>query len=963
MFNEENSVEDYIKDMLVKLGWKFVPKDQIPRQDTDVLVEEYVKNALIKLNPSIKEDPDRADEVLYKLRAIILSVRGTGVVKTNEEFMKWIKNEKSMPFGEHSEHVSITLIDYENPQNNEFIVTTQYSFSAGQNRRPDLVLLVNGIPLIIGECKTPVRPSISWVDGAIQLEEYQNSIPALFVPNVFCFATEGKTYRCGSIKLPIEKWQPWRKTTDGPLNQLEEVGNAVDLMLLPDVVLDICQNFTVFSSIKGGQKIKILSRYQQYEGAKQIVQRVMEGRIKKGLIWHFQGSGKTILMVFAAMMLRKEPILKSPTVIIVVDRIDLNSQMSATFNAAMVPNIEIAESREQLNNFLEQDTRKIIITTIHKFADANDVLNDRENIVCLVDECHRTQEGDLGKNMRSSLPNAFLFGLTGTPINKRDRNTFWAFGAEEDTKGYMNKYGFDRSIGDKATLPIFFKPRIKEIGLDKETIDAFFDALTQHLETKDRAALTKKAAKFGVLCKAPDTIGKVTVDIVNHFKEHVEPNGFKGMIVVYDRQTCHLYKEELDKHMAPEESAVVMTLAQGDPNDWRDKYSLTSDQQEKLLDRFRDPKDPLKIVIVTSKLLTGFDAEILQAMYLDKPMKDHTLLQAICRVNRPYPGKDHGLIVDYLGIFDNVGKALSFDEESIKSVISNVELLKKELPLAIKKCLIHFEGIDRTVGGYEGLLAAQECLPSQDKRDVFGADYSYLARHWESISPDPMLRDYEEDYKWLTQVYQSLRPPSGNGKLVWHALGGKTLKLIHDNIKVETIRDDLDTLVMDSEMLTKISETEAEKQIKKVEIKIVWRLHKHADDPKFKALGERLEALKEKHHQKAISSLEFLKNLLIIARETVQLERDTKAEPVDDTKEALTKLFLECKVETTPVIIEKIVSDIDSVVKVTRFDGWQWTNTGEREIQQALRRSLLRFKLHKEQDLFDKAYNYIREHY
>ena len=965
VFNEQNTVEHYVRDLLVKMGWKYIPKEHLPRQDADVLVEEHLKQALIKLNPEIAEKPERAEEVLYKLRAILISVRGTGIVKTNEEFTKWLRNEKTMPFGENSEHTTVRLIDFDNIANNNFVVTTQYSFTSGQNIRPDLVLLINGIPLIIGEAKTPVRPAISWVDGALQLEGYQNYTPALFVPNMFCFATEGKTYRVGSIKLPLQNWQPWKKTDDTAFEDLEELRNSVSRMLNPEVIIDILQNFTLYSTTQGGQKIKIMVRYQQYEGAKQIVKRVIDGKIKKGLIWQFQGSGKSFLMVYAAMQLRQEEKLKSPTVIVVVDRVDLNSQITATFNASNVPNMVIADSREDLQKFLKQDTRKIIITTIHKFAEAEGVLNERSNIIVLVDEAHRTQEGNLGNKMREALPNAFLFGLTGTPINKRDRNTFWAFGAIEDKNGYMNRYSFEQSLRDGATLPIYFEPRLVELRINKEQIDKEFEWLVkeEQLDYGEKTELSKEAAKFGIIVKTKDRIQKICTDIAKHFREDIEPNNFKGQVVVFDRESCHLYKQELDKHLRPEETAVVMTVKQKGEEEWRKLYGLSDDDQEKLLDRFRDPKDPLKLLIVTSKLLTGFDAPINQVMYLDKPMKDHTLLQAICRVNRPYPNKNHGLIVDYLGIFDNVGRALDFDMAEMRNVILNIAKLREELPKAMDKCLSHFKNIDRNIEEYEGLLAAQDCLPSNEKRDKFAGDYSYLTKHWEAVSPDPILKKFTKDYKWLTQVYQSIQPPSGNGRLIWHALGAKTLELIHRNIEVQTIRDDLDVLVMDANILEKISESKAKEKAKEIEMKIVWRLHKHANDPRFQELGKRLEELKERHYQNAISSIEFLKGLLEIAKATVKLERETEAEPVDGTKEALTQLFLECKVDKTPIILEQIIKDIDQVVKVTRFDGWQWTKTGERDIQLALRRTLLKYKLHKEQDLFDKAFGYIREHY
>jgi len=961
-FTEQNAVENYIKDLLVPLGWSFVPAYELKRQESDVLLEESVKAALMRLNPEIQSDPVKAEEILYRLRAIILSVKGSGLVKTNEEFSKWLKNEKTMPFGEHGEHVSVNLIDYEDLSRNEFVVTTQYKFIAGQSRRPDIVLIVNGVPLVIGEAKTPVRPAISWFDGAAQLEEYQNSIPQLFVPNVFMFATEGKSYRAGAVKLPLLKWQPWRTTTQ--TSNLDEVKKAVELMLNPKAVLEISKNFTVFSSERGGQKIKVLCRYQQYEATRQIVQRVLDGKIKKGLIWHFQGSGKSILMVYAAQQLRKEPQLKSPTILVVVDRIDLNAQIGATFYATDVPNTVVAETREELQRLLAQDTRKIIITTIYKFAEVEGVLNDRDNIIVLVDEAHRSQEGDLGLKMRAALPNAFLFGFTGTPINKRDRNTFLAFGAEDDENGYLSRYSFKEAIEDNATIPIDFEPRLVELHVNKEELETAYRLMLENegikYGDKDSTLLSKQAAKFGHLVKSEERIQKVCADIVKHFKEKVDPSGFKGQVVVYDREACDLYKKELDKYMPPEETAVVMTVNHNEP-DWQ-KYALTSDEEAKLLDRFRYKNDPLKLLIVTSKLLTGFDAPINKVMYLDKPMKDHTLLQAICRVNRPFPGKYRGLVVDYLGVFDNVAMALDFDLKEIRNVISNIAAIKAELPNAMSVCLEYFKGIDRTIEGYEGLIPAQDCLQTDAIRDKFAADYSYLNQHWEAISPDPILLQYEKDYRWLTEIYESIKPTSGRGRLLWHALGPKTLKLIHENVSVQTIRDDLDTLVMDEKILDQMSGS-VKSKAKKVELKIVWRLHKHPDDPRFFELGKKLEELKDKHYKNAITSLEFLKELLKLARETVALERETKAEPVDNSKEMLTKLFEEAKVPKTPVIIKQIVEDIDDVVKVTRFDGWQWTVSGEREIKLALRKTLLKYQLHKEQELFDKAYNYIREHY
>ena len=986
-FNEANTVEAFIRDLLCGgithhiaigpglarrtgkisgLGWHYLSHENLPRQPQEVLVEEHLRDALIRLNPTIAAQPDRAADVLYRLRAIIMGVRSDGLVKANEEFAAWMTGEKSMPFGENGEHVTITLIDFDNLEQNQFVVTQQYTFRAGKTeKRVDLVLLINGMPLVLIEAKTPVRSSQSWLDGALQVhDDYERNVPELFVPNVFSIATEGKEYRYGSIRMPVELWGPWRLEDDDALPSMERVEKAVTSMLWPQVVLDLLENFTSYATHKGKQRIKIIARYQQYEGANKLVERVVAGHPKKGLIWHFQGSGKSLLMLFAARKLRLHPALKNPTVMVVVDRVDLDSQISGTFYAADAPNLVKAQSRKDLQDLLGKDVRKIIITTIHKFGESDDVLNERDNIIVLVDEAHRTQEGDLGRKMRDALPNAFLFGLTGTPINRADKNTFYAFGAEEDANGYLSRYGFEDSIRDGATKELHFEPRLVDLHMDRAQIEEEFQALTADLTDEERDQLGKHAAKMAVLLKSPDRVQAVCGDIARHFQEKVAPNGFGAQVVTFDRESCLLYKQAIDQHLAPEVSDIVMSVNSGEDN--YAPYRRERDEEETLLNRFRDPNDPLKIIIVTSKLLTGFDAPILQTMYLDRPLRDHTLLQAICRTNRPYgQEKTHGLIVDYLGIFDDVAQAIQFDEEGITRVVSNIIELKNKLPEAIQKCLQYFPGVDRTLTGYEGLMAAQECLPNNDVRDRFAADCSYLARLWEAISPDPVLNQHETDYRWLVQVYESVKPVSNTGRLLWHRLGAKTIELIHENVHVEAVHDDLEILVVDADLLEAVLGTpDPKKKCREIEIKVFRRLRKHLHDPRFKDLAERLEDLKSRHEQGLLTSVDFLKRLLDLARDVVATEHaGPPIEQEDRGKAALTELFEEVRNSDTPVMVERIVGDIDEIVRQVRFAGWQDTHAGEREVRKALRKTLFKYQLHQDVDLFDRAYGYIREHY
>ena len=508
-------------------------------------------------------------------------------------------------------------------------------------------------------------------------------------------------------------------------------------------------------------------------------------------------------MVFAAQKLRKLAELKSPTVLVLVDRTDLDTQISGTFNAADIPNIETTESIKELQKMLELDTRKIIISMIHKFKDAKPDLNLRDNIIVLVDEAHRTQEGDLGRQMRAALPNAFLFGLTGTPVNKVDKNTFWAFGSKEDKSGYLSRYSFDQSIRDNATLKLHFEPRLIDLHVDQKALDKAMEEFKESAAlTDDEAdALNKKSAKMSAFLKSPERVAKIVEDIAKHFKEKVQPHELKAMIVTPDREACVQYKEELDKYFKTEASRVVITTSANDDLEFKKKWGIDKSEQEKIVDEFNDKDSDLKFIIVTAKLLTGFDAPILQTMYLDKSLKEHTLIQAICRTNRPYPGKNFGCIVDYFGVFDDIAKSLNFDEKEVNSIISNLSELRDKLKPAIDEVLKHFEGIDRTIIGFEGLEQAQQKINTDEKKDAFAQDYKYLANIWESLSPDKILNLYNNDYKWLTNVYDSVRPSSDNtGKLLWFTFGAQTTSLIHENVHAGNIHK-LEEFVLDGNVI------------------------------------------------------------------------------------------------------------------------------------------------------------------
>lgn len=1038
-FNEQNTIENAIRDKLVghavstsnfqvaeatvpynanlqNLKWQYVAGETLVlhgKQPQDVFVDMWLKESLCRLNKPLSKNPQSADEVIHRMRGVLLEANYSGLIRANEIFQDWLLGRISMPLGKNGEHITIHLIDFAHPQNNHFVLSQQVPFTGTRDAYFDLVLYVNGLPLVVGEVKTPVREAISWQDGAADFlggrKHYWANHKAFFVPNLLCFASEGKTFYYGAIGAKFKNWSPWHSTEDRDeiSHNMRTVLKSAGDLLAPNTLLEILRSFVVFSVSKAGSgkasfKSKVLPRYPQYEAAKAIVNRVKTQDAKQGLIWHFQGSGKSLLMLFAAQMLKMDPALKNPTVIVVVDRVDLDSQINAVFHNAAVKNVTPVKSCKALAQKLRRDSRQILITTIFKFneieIDVNnkDGLNSRDNIIVLVDEAHRTQEGDLGEKMRWALPNAFFFGLTGTPISGVERNTFRLFGAPDDPGRYLNRYSYKQSIRDKATLPVKFEPRLVELRIDRETIDHEFEELAQqhNLSEDEKTYISQRAGKLAHLLKAPKRITAIADDIAEHFQTHVAPKKFKSMVVVYDRDAVVQMYYLLRKRLGENKIEAIMNISPGtveqetDDNgkpkkmasDWLKWQKLglpvekqdfkrwqeidsRSEYQEQVLDRYRDASDPLQIIIVTAKLLTGFDAPICYCMYLDKPLRDHTLLQAMCRTNRLYnDAKKHGLIIDYLGVFENVAKALDYDPKEIEGVVESIEAFKKLFPEALQKCLDYFPGLDRTVEGYEGLIAAQDCLMGNDKKDAFAAQFNVLKRFWETITPDSYLNLFRKDYRWLAQVYESIRPVGGIGSLLWESLGPETIKIIHENTEIERIRDDIDELVMDAEAIFELTEEERQKKAKQLNLSLMAKIRGHGD-PRFEELGKRLERLKEQYEAGVLNSIDWLKELLDTAREMVHLENATQEEIIPNEKQALTEIFMEVKSDTTPQMIANVVEDIDKIVKATRFEGWQNTHSGQKEIKKVLRQTLFKYKLHKEQELFEKAYGYIREHY
>ncbi len=981
------------------LGWKLTEDDELlNRPFENVFINEDLITSTIKLNPELGEDNKKAEEVISKLKAVLLSVRNDGLVATNEEFVAWLCGRRTIKYIGTDQDVQVKLIDFENLKNNIFRVTTEATFHIGrEHRRYDLVLWVNGIPLVVGELKTPTNANISWLNGATDIHNaYEKKTPEFFVPNVLSFATEGREFRYGAVGQAPELWLNWSSTEDEIMPPgLPNVKRSAELLLTPEMVLDILRTYTLYSSRRtanGALRTKVIPRYPQVEAVKAIVERCQDPRKKQGLIWHHQGSGKTFAMAYAAAKLRMQSELDAPTIVIVLDRLELIQQTESEFKSVGIQALKTAETKEELRKLLKNDARGVIITTIYRFSEAG-LLNDRSNIVVMVDEAHRTQEGRLGLDMREALPNAKFIGLTGTPISTDDRNTWEMFGDPEDPNGALNHYSVERSIYDGATLPVHVETRLVNFHFNSEDLQKAFDDLADEEELTDdqRGKLSAKAAHFSVVVRDKDRIESVCKDIVEHYRSRIAPLGLKAQIVAYDRATCVAYHQAITKLLNEgEEATVVMTTMKDDPQDW-DQWNIDRDQEATIKDRFRDISDPLKFVIVTAKLLTGFDAPIEGVMYLDKPLRAHTLFQAVCRTNRrwtnPITGQQklHGLIVDYVGLGKELAKALA-TKPAIRSGQNqkDIEVLLAELTNEVASTMQQFESVDRSAALFNQISDAQQILDTIVKRESFAAQFMLCEGLFEFLWPNTKLRPIEENYKFLARIYTSIAPNNGADLLLWQKLGAKTMEIVHEHLTGVTIDNKkLENVAMDAEVLELLRQEglfpappkvgqpapTAIEVLQRLEERIQKRLTSGEGEKVWISLAERLELLRRSRITSAQESVDFLQHLLELAKDLLETERAddegriSEIKVIDPRKGALTQIFEEYKPEGVPVLIENVVEQVDELVQPVRGTGWQTSHPGDRTVRRSLKEILYNNGLPMSGDLFDRAYAYIKENY
>lgn len=1006
---------------LASIGWKHIPGNELDRDIEQPFVEPEVVAALIRLNPRVAQNPERADEILRPLRALTLAPANDGLVEVNRDFTRWLRGLHDHQYVGETGSVPVRLIDFDNLDNNTFVISDEVSYgSPGHKARFDIVLWINGFPIVVGELKTPVSQKVSWMKGASEVVgHYQPGWPAFFVPNAVVFASEGKEFMYAGVGTPVKGWEPWGATAETP--KLASVLTSAKQMLSPRTVLDLLADFTLFErpdNNEGTSSLrKLVARYTQYEAVTLIVERARDATRRRGLIFHTQGAGKTLTMVLAAAKLLSDPAMQNPTVVLIADRVQLARQMWDQFRTTGMPRLVTPESAGSLRELLAskdndgRDQRGLIFTTVHKFRGAP-VLNTRRNIVVMVDEAHRTQEGDLGATMRAALPQATMFAYTGTPIAELDRNTFETFGDEDDPGKTLHTYDSDQSIADGTTVPIHVAPRKVEFALDKDALDEAFKQLANEEDLTDEQAevLTRKASRTATFFGNPARVAAVCADIVEHFYSRIDPSGMKAQVVVFDRSACVAYVEELtrlltlrhdtqlaatgpgDEPPTLDKCAVVMTVssAKDEEPEWR-IYALSDAAEEAVLKRFRTFGDPLKFLVCTAKLGTGFNAPIEGVMYLDKPLKKHTLYQTITRTNRPWTnpasGKDkrYGTIVDYVGLGDGFARAMSPANPDQATHDIDIDGLIDMFEDQLEQSMLRFAGLDPGSVGPTTVIEAQSRLPTKAAEDKFAGDYLVLEGIWEALAPELRLAQHKAAYRFLAQVYSSIQPSGSKDEALWQRLGTKTLELVHAHIGDITVSSGSDVVVADAETIKKLVDEGLIDNLEQVEHQsadeivdsIAKRLKNrmagakpNSTHPVYKSLAERLERLRERAVAAAEQSIDWLREAFTLAKDVTVAERAEDGGGTDGLNllpdpnvGALTQIFDEFAPAGTPVAIGRVVNEVDDIVKEVRYDGWASTQKGDKLVRKEVRMTLKKFGLHTVPGLFDRAYEYIAEHY
>jgi type I restriction enzyme R subunit len=996
LFTEKSLVEDYFVEKLGEKGWKFIPADDLERESLDEpLLTPVLIRALERINEDLEIGDDEIREVINELKLKSTGIEGVKQILNYFKFGVPIKFEKERVVK------YVRLFDYENPENNKFIISRQVIHQSGDKEiRNDIVLYINGIPLVNIECKSPVSFSEDWHTAYRQIKDYEKTVPELYkYVQIGIGAEQIAKY------FPIVPWQEETHIHEWREKEKDSIDSTIE-MLTPNTLLNIIKNY-LFFRLEYGSANKVVTRYMQYRSAEKIYNRVidhLEGKTpkNKGLIWHWQGSGKTLAMIFAANKLYQAKLLENPTIFFIVDRIELQEQLYNEFNALDITKPEIIDSIQALREVIKHDEgrgkRGILITLIHKFrpeelqqlqkeleklSENKETLLTRKNVIAFIDEGHRTEYGILAAQMKLILQNAFFFAFTGTPISKRGRDTYLEFSYPPE-ENYFDKYFITDSIKDGFTVKIVYQPRLeKEVHLKKDLLETFieveYEEIPEKFREKVKERVKRRLNKIKVILENEKRIKKIAEDIVEHFKENVDGK-FKAMIVAGSRKACVHYKRALDELLPKEYSEIVMTFQRDDPQPIRGylkelqnryKGKETDEITKEVIEKFKEEEYP-KILIVTEMLLTGFDAPILQVMYLDKPLKEHRLLQAIARTNRPYKDiKEAGIIIDYVGILKEFTKAFqAYTKADIRGVLYNTEDLRKEFTQIINETINLFEDVPKDKYNRETMLKAIEVLTIKEENSKkFLENYKRVRKLFELLGPDEIKVKLFKEYKWISAVHsyyvtmvlgQSRREERAYAQKYFH----KTLKYIHKSTEIEDLEKELPIIEFDEHYMERLEEKVKTREEKAANI--VFTLNRFVlvekyKNPVYETLTEKVERIVKLWKERTKDFEKIYKEGLQIIDEINKLTARQKQLDFSDLEYSML-LVLEKEFGSDNRLV-KDIQELSDRIKQHMFRGWFLQKTVrkniEREVRRFMRRYVTRYGIKLNE--MDKLYHQIME--
>jgi type I restriction enzyme R subunit len=879
--NERAVVQAPLVRYATEIGWAYLPAEAaltLRRGESGTLLYSTLREKLVGLNPGMIT-LDTVDPVITRIEGVRTTIEG------NAEVLAWLRGERSVYVEGERRQRNVTVVDFEHPAQNIFQVTDEWQYTNGQHtNRADVMFCINGVPVALVETKSAARRE-GIDEGMTQIRRYHRETPELVTaPQVFDLTHLLDFYYGVTWSLDRKDVFNWKD---------EERGNferKVKRFFARERFLRLLRSWIVFFRRDDDLK-KIILRQHQTRGVEKVVERALDPEKRTGLVWHTQGAGKTFTMIAAAEQILGHPAFEKPTVLMLVDRNELESQLFRELRAYGLAH-EQATSKARLRELLRSDYRGLIVSMIHKFDRADAGLCPRANVFVFVDEAHRTTSSDLGNYLVGALPNATMIGFTGTPIDRiaYGRGTFKVFG-KDDEKGYLDRYSIAESIEDGTTLPLHYTLAPNDIRVPREQLEREFLDLVEAEGVGDIEELNRildRAVNLKAFLKAPERVEQVARFVADHFRENVEPLGYKAFLVGVDREACALYKRALDRHLPPDHSAVVYTSAHGD-EPLLAEYRLGEEDEKRVRKAFLKPGTVPKILIVTEKLLTGFDAPILYCMYLDKPMRDHTLLQAIARVNRPYEAegefrKPVGFVLDFVGIFERLEKALAFDSDVVGSVIQNLDVLKQRFATLMAEPAPRHLALCRGPVDDRAVERALEAFGDKTAREAFYRFFRELEVLYEIISPDVFLRDYLDDYGRLSVLYEIVRNAFTRRAALCKEVAKKTEWLMRERLRVEGLYTTMPLVRIDEAALDAWRKDGASSSARVFNLgkSLVQAAVDEADrQPFLVPIGERAEAVLEAYDDRQVGTQEALRQLERLLAEFVQAQKERERTGLD----------------------------------------------------------------------------------